>query len=342
VRVPRETWLRYGVEDAPVTGVTLRVDGNLQTAAEQYLMQSRLHSRMLSPPYTGGDRSTRPSPPNQEFGSSIDPRSLTPRFAPAYGLEEPDRRARLSPPDSLSPRRQFRLSEDISVAQSLRRMGNRSISNNNRPPSRHARLSFDGLGDQDRSFSPDEDSWENLLTTIAPDEHLPSTDSSFTSAAATSFTSQPGSSATTQITAPTSVTEDPELFPNCDLSDTENTDTESDASNPGLSLRRANSLRAEARSLSDEAQRLRRATQLGTQTREIGAQNTSEHDQELAQMRSIMERMSRRENIPDDWWAAAGLTRSNVGSNVDGMLETIGGQLEALVGRIDRLERERL
>jgi hypothetical protein len=52
--------------------------------------------------------------------------------------------------------------------------------------------------------------------------------------------------------------------------------------------------------------------------------------------------MSRREDIPDDWWAAAGLTRSNVGSAVDGMLETLGGQLEALVGRIDRLERERL
>lgn len=67
-----------------------------------------------------------------------------------------------------------------------------------------------------------------------------------------------------------------------------------------------------------------------------------DNDQELGQMRSILDRMSRREDIPDDWWAAAGLTRSNVGSAVDGMLETLGGQLEALVGRIDRLERERL
>lgn len=355
VRAPRESWLRYGLEDAPVSGVTLRDDGNQQSAAEQYLMQSRLHGRMLSPPYSGGDRSNRSSPANHEFGNSIDPSSLTPRFAPAYRLEEAEGSTRRSPPDSVSPRPESQpaeAAEDSLRPPSLRRVGNRSVSNANRPPSRHARLSFDGLGDRDRSFSPEEDSWENLLTTIAPDEQLPSTDSSFTSAAATSFTSQPGGSATTQLTTPTSITEDqdPDFFPNCDISDSETSDTHSDSSHPGLNLRRATSLREEARSLSQEAERLRQSTrELNEQTRELTSQRSEttaqrmmDNDQELGQMRSILDRMSRREDIPDDWWAAAGLTRSNVGSAVDGMLETLGGQLELLVGRIDRLERERL
>src|SRR5690606_26327942 len=49
--------------------------------------------------------------------------------------------------------------------------------------------SVDGLGDRQRSLSPpddnaENDTWETLLTTITPDEHLPSADSSFTSATA--------------------------------------------------------------------------------------------------------------------------------------------------------------
>ena len=42
---------------------------------------------------------------------------------------------------------------------------------------------LDGLGDRNRSLSP-EATWETLLTTITPDHHLPSADSSFTSATA--------------------------------------------------------------------------------------------------------------------------------------------------------------
>jgi hypothetical protein len=41
----------------------------------------------------------------------------------------------------------------------------------------------DGLGDRERSLSPD-DSWDTMLTTIMPDNRLPSAESSFTSAAA--------------------------------------------------------------------------------------------------------------------------------------------------------------
>ena len=73
--------------------------------------------------------------------------------------------------------------------------------------------SFDGLGDRSRSFTPESDHWETMLTTIAPDTHLPSADSSFTSAAASaSFStsrshsadslSQSASTSRTSLTVP--------------------------------------------------------------------------------------------------------------------------------------------
>ena len=47
----------------------------------------------------------------------------------------------------------------------------------------------DGLGDRRRSFSPDDDAWDTLLTTITPDERIPSVHSSFTSASASASAS---------------------------------------------------------------------------------------------------------------------------------------------------------
>ncbi|KAI9805047.1 MAG: hypothetical protein M1826_004794 [Phylliscum demangeonii] len=69
---------------------------------------------------------------------------------------------------------------------------------------------IDGLGDRRRSLSPDEETWETLRTTITPDQQLPSTESSFTSATASSRPSRSSlsrtgsglASASTSITAP--------------------------------------------------------------------------------------------------------------------------------------------
>ena len=64
---------------------------------------------------------------------------------------------------------------------------------------------LDGLGDRQRSFSPDDDTWETMLTTITPDERVPSAHSSFTTATA-SATSRSSNSATssygTLVTVP--------------------------------------------------------------------------------------------------------------------------------------------
>ena len=84
----------------------------------------------------------------------------------------------------------------------------------------------DGLGDRRRSFSPEDNAaWDTLLTTITPDERLPSASSSFTSATASaaSFGSSARSS-TTNLTMPSTSAE---YLTICD----ENSDLELSSSN---------------------------------------------------------------------------------------------------------------
>ncbi|KAL9134327.1 MAG: hypothetical protein Q9175_004488 [Cornicularia normoerica] len=98
---------------------------------------------------------------------------------------------------------------DLAELPLLRRMS-RPTQAMSRPARRHHRQSnFDGLGDRERSFSPDDDQWETMLTTIPPDERVPSARSSFTSATAssTSPSSNPTSSYGTMVTAPSTNTE---------------------------------------------------------------------------------------------------------------------------------------
>jgi len=73
----------------------------------------------------------------------------------------------------------------------------------------HSRGNINGLGDRERSFSPDDDQWETMLTTIQPDERVPSAHSSFTSATASSssLSSNAVSSFGTLATAPSLSTE---------------------------------------------------------------------------------------------------------------------------------------
>ncbi|MBE3043443.1 hypothetical protein IMZ48_12905 [Candidatus Bathyarchaeota archaeon] len=55
----------------------------------------------------------------------------------------------------------------------------------------HRAAPADGLGDRERSLSPDTNGWDTLLTTLAPDPQPPSAGSSFASAtASTAATSQ--------------------------------------------------------------------------------------------------------------------------------------------------------
>ncbi|MCJ1352763.1 MAG: hypothetical protein MMC33_002747 [Icmadophila ericetorum] len=101
-------------------------------------------------------------------------------------------------------------------------------------PSGNTRL--DGLGDRRRSFTPEENPWETLLTTIPADERLPSAESSFTSASASaaapggnssslSSNNSAASSSATIPTAASSVSSAPATtIPICDLESTDSED----------------------------------------------------------------------------------------------------------------------
>ncbi|OAX77968.1 hypothetical protein ACJ72_07727, partial [Emergomyces africanus] len=192
--------------------------------------ESSLRFEMLQPPSwppssSSAERSRRlESSGNAPADSRLEHRlgdivSFSPRFAPAYPSRSSNDHAMLSSD-----------SNDVNMPL-LRRVGHRSVADTSdvmdatRP--RHI---IDGLGDRDRSFSPggddhdhdDEDDddddndddddeehnmWETLFTTITPDDHLPSFDSSFTSATASASTapSNRSSANSSQSTLPSSL-----------------------------------------------------------------------------------------------------------------------------------------
>jgi hypothetical protein len=162
---------------------------------------------------------------------------------------------------------------------------------------RQARL--DGLGDRDRSLSPEGGAaWDTLLTSITPDPQPPSVGSSFAStsasAAAAASSSNPG-----QVSVNTSMTslsrmEDSPTLRDCDVSDS---DSMSDGEDDIFEVRGNHHW---WRSYADVVTaRADRVAQGG------GARDT-EH---LGGMHRIISRLAEREDIPDEWWAGAGLRR---------------------------------
>ncbi|KAL4937966.1 hypothetical protein BDV06DRAFT_202006 [Aspergillus oleicola] len=252
---------------------------------------------------------------------------FTPRFAPAIAyhgpstpLAGPDGPLRLAPAPG---------EEAGSLIPLLRRVGERSINDANLtsrgPP-------IDGLGDRQRSVDLDDDhandAWETLLTTMTPDANLPSADSSFTSASASesndSTNDTSGSSATSlnslhntvHTTIPTiHMTLDPyHDYPNpCDYPSSSDSDTESDGEITQQSLFRRYRRRmrqVESMRRSHNLQAMNNPPSIASIPTISFAFSDSSQDSELANMQAILDRLARREDIPDDWWAAAGLIRT--------------------------------
>ncbi|KAL9006427.1 MAG: hypothetical protein Q9188_000832 [Gyalolechia gomerana] len=133
-----------------------------------------------SPPYSSSDRSDPSSP--DALRPATGAASLTPRFAPAHSLPNINsvtERAQL-------PRRSSNhadlTSEDSTMNElpSLRQMRRNHAARPSREthPQIFMHNVVDGLGDRWRSVSPDEDSWDTLLSTMPPDDRLPSSTSS--------------------------------------------------------------------------------------------------------------------------------------------------------------------
>lgn len=292
----------------------------LRIARESTLRPNMANSLFSSDPFN------RPSP-GDDLDNRRSPEHLpyTPRFAPAVAYHStissqphPDF-IRLPP----FPRLEGPGGDTTGpTAPLLQRGVQRSA---NRGSRQNHESVVDGLGDRQRSLSPDDehDAWETLLTTITPDANPPSAETSFTSTSAsgtadlsrrgtrrspvTSSQTLPSSLDSSAATVPVVLDPYPEFLNPCDDQSLSDSGTESDSETSYRALYRRN------------RERLRRSHHLG-----IGSTMSSQPpiptisvsfshasaDPELQQMQAILDRLSRREDIPDDWWAAAGLSRT--------------------------------
>ncbi|EAQ90724.1 hypothetical protein CHGG_02659 [Chaetomium globosum CBS 148.51] len=148
----------------------------------------------------------------------------------------------------------------------------------------------DGLGDRNRSLSPEGDNgWATLQTTLTPDPQPPSVGSSFASASAAATQSTAAASSRTSFTTldradDLELSFEPPCESGCDNSDTEG-DEEDEMGQipyiPGSSFRRRN--------VDDDPVEL------------FGG---------IGGMQRIVRNLALREDIPDEWWADAGLSRT--------------------------------
>ncbi|KAL8711286.1 MAG: hypothetical protein Q9220_004183 [cf. Caloplaca sp. 1 TL-2023] len=130
-----------------------------------------------SPPHSSSDHSSRSSP--DILQSTHSAASLTPRFAPAYLAQVSSLTADTGHlPHYPSHQNSLAVNRAVMREQNPQRRANahRAPTATHNEASAHDAL--DGLGDRWRSISPDNDSWETLLSTMPPDEHLPSTSAS--------------------------------------------------------------------------------------------------------------------------------------------------------------------
>ncbi|EAA32186.1 hypothetical protein GE21DRAFT_7766 [Neurospora crassa] len=171
----------------------------------------------------------------------------------------------------------------------------------------------DGLGDRNRSFSPEDLSpedrsperdhvWDIFTTTLTPDPLTPSSGSSFASVSASAVASQNAAapSVGTSVTVPDAPVEVAEAEPPCE-SGGENSDTEGDEEdeldvNPLTRFPLAPSLNSIRRSYADV-------------TRNDSSDDSLEILGGMGGLQRIVRNLATREDVPDEWWAEAGLSR---------------------------------
>lgn len=373
MRIPRNGALQHsrdrGYHLASASSYPVQVDGALGRDGQN---SSRLSPprAIPTPPYTSGEPSSRSTPATSTTTIPLGSASLTPRFAPAFRFDEyaddPSSLAAIG--SEATPTSTSRLSSNENP--SLRRVRHRSItesiSQENARVSRRAGAHVDGLGDRQRSFSPEDESWATLLTTIPPDEHLPSASSSFTSATASasaaSLSSNSASSSNTALTALSMASDQTEpitTFPICDMSDSDDDESDDSETSTGTEAEDWAMREDEGEADMDDWENLPtgniqeysaavrarvgpidRIVDEAFEQAGLGSLRSADPAtlatlpiQEMPHMRQVIEQLARRRDVPDEWWSEAGLTR-NVGGLRDRMTE--------LMERLDRLEVQRL
>lgn len=169
----------------------------------------------------------------------------------------------------------------------------------------HQESRYDGLGDRDRSLSPEGDGvWDTLLSSITPDPQPPSVGSSFASTSASARASQSTASAATgssntSFSGPIADTAEESGVEHPCESAGENSDTEGDE---------------EDETGDNTLTRFRP----GPSYAAIVARTELRHDEDIASrlagdyggMQRIVRNLARREDIPAEWWAEVGLSRT--------------------------------
>jgi hypothetical protein len=333
IRPPRESALRFEVAPSP----PLSDSGSPSTSPRQRSFTRPLRRLPWFDDHPGSRiPPDGPLPPT----SSVE---LTPGFAPAQGAyRDTDRTSgevisatinstavdaddlqdlETPPPDTWA-----------ASYPPLRRVGHLS------PPAFSFR--HDGLGDRQRSpgYSVDdsaaeEDTWETLLTTMEEDENQPSVESSFTSAIASASTSRRSDSASRSgRSSQTTATSLGDLEPvdagqPCE-SDNDQDETPEVHDPSATSMIRSARIRHERYSppfpsFNEQRQAFERMRDAARENIALAQRRTAAAEErlrwmenqaaateaEVAQMQSFIDRLARREDISDEFWAAAGLSR---------------------------------
>ncbi|KAJ5191074.1 uncharacterized protein N7498_010059 [Penicillium cinerascens] len=311
----RSPVLNLGVSEDGVNLDQIRLDALNQRRTRasdnrrpEPLTRSNQITRAADPPFPIRDPDT---PPPYRINGDLSP--FTPNFAPATGYHQSSSRPTRLPIPRL-PNSRHMESRNHDLPSYIPSVLLRDYRNGSGPNRSHRETAIDGLGDRQRSLSPDAeretDAWETLLSTITPDTTLPSTDTSFSSTSAsatdpsrnqTSHTS--GASWQTQPSRAAHLALDPypDYLNPCDYSsDDEDTPVNYHrvlgSSSLPLSLRRSPGIHS---TMSNHPP---------IPTISFSFSDSGESD--LQQMQAILDRLARREDIPDDWWAGAGLSRT--------------------------------
>ncbi|KAJ5963500.1 uncharacterized protein N7479_003376 [Penicillium vulpinum] len=250
--------------------------------------------------------------------------SLTPNFAPALAYHTSTSSNSSDSAVRLPPMRDRYNTDLPSNTPSSLDIPEHQSRNTQTRPTRDPII--DGLGDRQRSPSPDgereTDAWETLLSTITPDATLPSTDTSFnsTSAATPDISRNPRPRSSVNLRQPIvaqvarglfRLDPDEHLLNPCDFSSSDDDDQEYmeravmryASQNSTMSnhppIRTPTIIPASILALSD-----------GQNQGRLSHSDRHHQNDDLHHMQVILDRLARREDIPVDWWAAAGLART--------------------------------
>ncbi|KAH8693150.1 hypothetical protein BGW36DRAFT_464334 [Talaromyces proteolyticus] len=303
--------------------------------------ESSLRFEIPNPPFSVNEFLSRTSS-NDDANRRLPPDGIpfTRRFAPAFAFQpntsgQPQGESDVqSFPYSRSGTPGGETTSDNSARRS-RPTSNRLTNEGNDRLSTQ-RSAIDGLGDRQRSASPDDiqdDAWETLLTTITPDANLPSTDSSFASTAASASANPNGNPDSTQVSrssqsqsmpsGPAAATVHmilepyPEFLNPCDFPDDttgSDTEAESDFDLRAAELRYRHPPRSRMPvhtpaigSTQDSQPPVPRLDQTAMQT---SVSSLFDQNPTLeVNLQVIIDRLVHREEVPDEWWTGVGLSR---------------------------------